>query len=592
MVLKIPKRTAIVLVLACFLQGCVPGAMMTADHEFLEGDSLVEEPEPSTPYPLSLIWVVSPNHSLEDTISALEFLAERYDHWNLVLALPSASLKDLSPEQKSRLARLGEHRRVTLAAQLYGSLPLGMLTSTRRFLETHLNLAPAPDIPQRILRESEVSKLLLITEELWLQTFPQMPNPGLVLPLGQWPAAIPKFKALKDFSWVVTASTTGLTGCDGSHWCRGFMIPASSLGESSLRGIVAIDETYSPPAPDPRPILDDIFRRHDNEEVSWQLRSLESWGDLTIAPKYPDQFSCLNPCSSWAGPQSAGVLWGTSAQEQYWATMAQWRKDIHQYQNSGKATISTLDQIWEEYYRWLDYRLPSSLARGRERSSTDVALEQTFIAGVKSIYQKMFPVLGKTARLADTLDSAINGDSSQDLTAGARSQLKFFDRYDNFPQEAGIPNIDSLDLSWNDQEITFQIRFSTAPREWPLMELYIDLNNQSYAGASDSADGRLHAAANDYWEYLIRAGPESGLTLYRYSPQGAPRERAALKETLQWREGVLSGRFPRLWIAGKNPRNWGWALCSQPAGDTLERDCLHSVKTLEDVLPFMRPDFP
>lgn len=551
---------------------------------------------PKDKAPLSVVWSVSPGRDPEQTIGQLQRWMSADESFRLTVALPANMILRLNESQSARLMELEAGGQLELAVSPKGSLPLPLLGEFHHFLKERCRIAEySEQAPKRLLRDVEIARLLVATEEIWRVAFSSRALPGLAAPLGEWPNAA-WTKAGHRFAWIVRISSLPITGLEpGQNLPQRYSaLPWNpSADVNKLKGIVLLDETYMASIEEADSMLDDLASIAEDDDGQWRLFPLSVWNEMPAL----DIDSAPPPLCT---PETAHSFWGSRAQANFWPLLVDLRDNIIKYQNSGRANLTILDKCWEEFYGMLDHSTSATFKEEGLLSSEASVSEESFLATLKTLYGKMAPVLKRRPRLPQSLwlDTS-NGENSQDRpsrAAGAFNRLEFTDSFDDPKQNASGVNIERLIIEWSDRELIFRIAHDSAEENFFPCEIYIDLNNQAYAGKGEDWDGRRRAGISDFWEYIIRSDAQGVVTAYRYNPQGSLRNLGRWDQAVRKNEDGLEIRLPRNLIAGKNPRKWGWALCAQslpndastPEQNLPAEDCLDTGGAGADTLPFVR----
>ncbi len=551
--------------------------------------------------PLSVIWVVSEQRTLDQWFETTKATLDLSYSMRLVAALPAKFLIQMDEAAAARLSELQANGRLEIAAQPIGSLPLNLLKDFKKTLEESWGRTrnQTSSAPRKILKTVEVERLIVLTEELWTKKFPNRELGGLVPGLGVWESGLRP----GNFAWVLGASTDASCGRAGE--IKPLRLNASALESRAnllrLQGLVVIDEIYNVAPETAENTLKTLARISDGGDASWQMVDLAYWADVPplALPSPPRPFAA----NSWAQRNAGDDFWGSVAQKNYWPLIARLRSDILQYQNSGRATITVLDRLWENFFQILSHREISALRETDTQTPGLIAQDKHFLTQVGSMYQQMSPALAKKPTLPDSLWNDLSYTSTGDstalpLAAGSLHEIRFTDLYDAMsPSQNNIEaDLSSLSVQWSDQEFFLTAKLSGAATSIVPFELYIDLNRRPYEGNGKSRDGSLRAAPLDFWEYYLEGGADGSLDIERYSPGGTLVRVARLPNAVAMDGPAIKTRFPRSWIAAKNPRHWGWALClkkienSQSDEPPSERrqDCLQNGPVETDELPFVR----
>lgn len=550
--------------------------------------------------PLSVVWVMSPLRSAQSCLNVLEEAARQGSRLKLTVSLPVEILESLDEEGRERLTRLMTKGVLEPALQPGGSLPVPLLMDFRSGLASFFD-APKEEIrtsPRQFMRPVEVARLVINAEESWMRQFPEDPLPGLVFPAGAWTDGS-LGAAAQSSPWILTASTGAFSSAErfkDKIWYKAAKFNPSS-DAMNLGGILVIDEIYGVSPEQANTAVAGLAARQG--DAPWQMVGLAYWSYFGKTPTGSDHDGMRGPgAASWARADSYKALWGSPAQARYWFIMAELLEAIVSYQNSGRASVAVLDELWAGFGRLLGYPMVSSLRQENASDSETTAREKDFLASVTGLHDKMFSVLRKRPQIDSSLWQQSQGDGSERdrlATAGASNVLLFLDRFDPAAaqQDQGkqdqpeVMDLNALEVGWPDDQFIFRMRFNNETARAYAFELYIELNRRAYAGRGESLDGSLRAAPADFWEYCVRGETDGRLVLYRHSPQGILKKEKEAVDVVSVSGDYLEARIPRSWISGRNPAQWGWALCVfDAAGSTV--DCLNNDSSETASLAFFR----
>ncbi|MBI4669251.1 MAG: hypothetical protein HY747_08700, partial [Elusimicrobia bacterium] len=221
-IFNIPLSIAFIVLSALFC-GCAPRVSPPA------GPRLLQAVEPAAPapelprleegkLPFTLAWIVSPERPLDECLDILERSLETAPDFRITAALATGHIKDAAEPQLARLKQLAASGHVVWALEPAGSLPLPLLTNFRRYLYERLHFS-GQDLaasPRFFLKDVEAAKIMVLSEEIWTQKFPEESLPGLAAPMGDWPEAAAWTSSVGNFPWILSASSAGVTGFDGT----------------------------------------------------------------------------------------------------------------------------------------------------------------------------------------------------------------------------------------------------------------------------------------------------------------------------------------------------------------------------------------
>ncbi|MFH2202125.1 MAG: glucodextranase DOMON-like domain-containing protein [Elusimicrobiota bacterium] len=293
---------------------------------------------------------------------------------------------------------------------------------------------------------------------------------------------------------------------------------------------------------------------------------------------------------TWSGDL---LLWTEDPiQERAWHLYEITVGALSRYQNSGAASLDTLDRANTHIYRAQDsryFRVDSLHNRQMERRfrghlqrvyrtlgqkapqalATPIAVRHTPASGGENAEQpdeaaqngaKIKGDAAVRSRLADGLLTFENPAAS---TATLPTQLPELPP-GTTPHHLWTPQ--SLTVSWDEESVTFSvvprdILKSAAPNGFaaPMFELYMDLNNLAGRGSTALLPGRRgFVPSSDAWEYAVIANGWEA-SLYRAVPSQPPALVEKLGCTLDAKAGAIRVSVPRQRLRG-SPSGWGYVL--------------------------------
>jgi hypothetical protein len=256
-----------------------------------------------------------------------------------------------------------------------------------------------------------------------------------------------------------------------------------------------------------------------------------------------------------------------------WVALADAREVIEDYQNSGRANLKRLDAALEEMYSAEGGEFLFALGQNKFIS---VVSERSFLATVANVYRLCGVQIPNglsswftNARWKKTEPSAGSGEQGpfyvdgtdsmtwNDPVADEGGERKLIYPVGKYPP--GAFDLRGVRVSWDDSDVKFSVILGAmadpgANLVLPLVDIYVDVNKLSGAGAQDVIPGRRGGSISREaaWEYALALSP-MGAVLYQGVPGGAPR-------TVQPTSVVVDGNqltvsLPRTALRG-NPKQW------------------------------------
>lgn len=588
------RMTFLILLASSFLFGCVPLKTPVYPPGVTPPETLkpqmIEIPEGKKP--ATLVWIVSSRREPTSILGFLNQLFEVNPNSRIVVVLDAANLAKLEDSDKAELLKHLYSGHVEFGLTPPGSLPAPLLTDFRGTLERHFGAASNGAAPEKVLTPIGVGRLILEAETLWQSVFPNESRPGLAAPLGLTDTEFWRSSRSGKFPWILAASSSTFTGAGrfrNRNFYFGRAVKSSLEDDQAFNdgGILIFDENFCLNQTQTEEALLKIIQAGLDETANLVFVDLAFWplGDLDQEP----------PPSSWSAAHSLSYFWGSPAQFLYWKILAELRNAIADYQNSGRADLAALSQIWSAFYALLDINLVSSLRQGMILSPEGENADREFRANVTTLYQRVSKFSGKKPPfdlLANSLwqssfssEGAFSDASSETAGIGTKTSVEFDDLYDSW---FGSVDLLKAKVSWDASDFVFDIHLKSSTTTWPTTEIYIDLNNRPYEGKGASLNGGLRLAPADFWEYVFVLSKEGKPSLNRHFPGKALKKIWEGEQVSVLEEGHLSFRAPRSLIRGKDPSRWGWAFALWDDQNATPLDTLSPGEIAQDTLFFNR----
>ncbi len=286
---------------------------------------------------------------------------------------------------------------------------------------------------------------------------------------------------------------------------------------------------------------------------------------------------------SWPSWRGNLEFWNESeAQQKAWALYYEAARAVDAYQNSGSASIPSLDKA----EAWL------TRARSAQNfvavNLRNPLIEKAFRTSLTKVYKALSKPAPRALRrpLVSPQEELPVQETRTETSAGdviieVQSDRVTFTNPDG--STAALPEVlpelapgttashfwtpRFLDVAWNESAVDFKIALAklspsektTFGFEHLIVDLYIDLNHLSGRGSTALLSRRQgFLNPDDAWEYvLIVSGSESGL--YRSLPGHPPSKIADLTPEIDWGKATLTVSVPRRRLRG-NPAAWGYVL--------------------------------
>jgi|GEM_PF-5288815 len=548
---------------------------------------------PEGEVPLSLVWLVSPRREAQDVLDLLRKFFEGSPRAKLVVALDASRLSQFDATMKTELLNWRNAGRLELAMMPPGALPVPLLVDMKNRIARDFSLTESSGSEEilNVLTPVGTQRVVLSAAELWQTAFSSEPLTGIVAPLGYADSQFLRAVKAGNFPWVMVASSGSVATVTRDQNSYVYEAKAIDDLQGDTQGLLVVDEIYVLSQEEAEAMLLKASRMQDDKETRWVLVDLVFWPLLSGETQSPAPLF-----SHWAKDHSLSFIWGCATQRLYWDILAGLRETIAEYQNSGRADLGTLGQVWSDFYALLNYRLASAFRSTMALTPQGELADREFRANATSIHRQVSKVLKKPLpapwlhRSLWEIASARSGiPAGATATAGvlAQNQKIFTDLYDSV-QTSSVTDLSSLSLTWTDDVVTLEVEFSTPPLNVPMFEFYVDLNNRAYEGRGTSLNDTLHALPMDFWEYAVRVSSYGEAELYRYYSGGSLRKIAEIPAVITTEGSRATVKLPRSWIKGKDPASWGWALALWSEDGKILLDTLAAGETEDGVLFFNR----
>lgn len=288
------------------------------------------------------------------------------------------------------------------------------------------------------------------------------------------------------------------------------------------------------------------------------------------------------PICSWQHEDLS--LWiGEEEENAAWGLLSQAREALQSYQNSGTASIqrlsSALDEIYEAESGDYFYSFGDDVS-----SVMDKKNERAFKAGLMNIYRMIG--LEPPEELYHPLKEVSGYSRAATQVHGTTMEvgpgyIRWLDMQGDdhgsgdieypLPREQYPPG--SYDLKYfgvryDDQQIYFEVCLGTivsilnspVGMDLPLIDIYMDLNNRSGAGATRALPARdFYIDSQDAWEYCININGW-GARLYRsYSRNDYRKVNTDITVSVLSNKNTVIMSVSRDTLRG-NPLNWGYIV--------------------------------
>jgi hypothetical protein len=293
--------------------------------------------------------------------------------------------------------------------------------------------------------------------------------------------------------------------------------------------------------------------------------------------------------SEWAGriggrdilPDDANVYtknyadWTVSDKQRLaWRALADARKVIETYQNSGRANLKRLDAAMEEMYSAESGDF--LLALGQSKFVSTVS-ERSFLATLANVYRLAGVDVPSGLSVWFT-----NSRWKKSVSRSADSDVPFYSESSNritwndarnddngagsitYPLGKYAPgcfDLQTLSVDWTDNNVTFTISlggWATIEKNLvlPLVDVYIDVNRLTGAGSTDMLRGRrgVSIQKDAAWEYALAVAP-TGATLFQSIPGKPPRTIQDVDVRGDAGSKTMKVTLPRSALRG-TPRQW------------------------------------
>lgn len=257
-----------------------------------------------------------------------------------------------------------------------------------------------------------------------------------------------------------------------------------------------------------------------------------------------------------------------------WSALANARKVIQQYQNSGQADLARLDAALEEMVTAESGAFLLALGQSEKPLTMN---EKSFLATLANVYRlcgipapsnhdNWFELGGRSSgnRSTSKRESPFFVEGVQQLIWNDTSQDDFGDGTYVYPSgdyPPGAFDAKSFSVTWTDAQINFEVEFGsildpTKNSILPMIDVYVDVNRFAGAGNGTTLNGRGSSAVQKEaaWEYALSFGYLSG-ALYQAIPGQNPREILELKPTLDKSRQTIKVSVSRDLLRG-GPHSW------------------------------------
>jgi len=241
------------------------------------------------------------------------------------------------------------------------------------------------------------------------------------------------------------------------------------------------------------------------------------------------------------------------------------RKAIEEYKNSGQAELKTLGALRDEIYALYRFDL---LARLNENTQPED--EQLFMAHLNNVFMLLKrPVPAVVSGQFDAWPGGGDARGSAQSFVVTLSSTCLSITNGALSVSGGSPVLLSrFTISVTTEAIVYAVELKDNPPDVsPVVDIYIDLNNQRGAGLTNLLKGcNAFMAAQDAWEFAIRF--EKGQALLYRSGRFEP----SLVKKYPMRKQFFEVAIPRNVLRG-NPLGWGYqAVALEPNGSSLKID--------------------
>ncbi len=571
-----------VFLLGLFFFACVPPRPTVKTAQTALTPTGIPSPSPAPVVAnTALFYAVNPT---SDPRKLLEFLNRRHDR-RLTLAFPPRYFE--APGNKEtvsafRVLQSSGQIEIALTLENEPNLPLltdfssGFISKTRVW---DVNFAWPEDAAGQIARASGPFQ----------RRWTRLPG-GMVPPYRAVNESVVKSLSRFRLSWVM-----GKTRNDARALYIGstaVLFPAAapqtaSLMEGTPEWIVF---TASWTATQPFAFVDGASFKDPALEVSF----LESWdracrmAAVPVTRQVGEELSIYIPDSlSLPSSEKAKAFqndfsdWTRApSQRDSWQALADARKAIESYKNSGRAVLTRLDAATEEMYNAESGPFLLSLGQPQVSLPTN---EHLFIATLANIYRLTgTPVPSNLNRLFVQrkwqMTSAArepnrdrpfieNGDKYvawNDPPRDDNGEGSYRYPLGNFP--TGSFDLDRFSIRWTDSYVTFTIVTAgplpsarTQPI-LPLADIYLDVNRVTGAGSTDPLPqrGGIVIDREAAWEFALTVGLANAI-LYQPLPGREPRKISSFQTSVSGEKKSISVSIPRDLVRG-DPQEWRYSV--------------------------------
>ncbi|MFA6091650.1 MAG: glucodextranase DOMON-like domain-containing protein [Elusimicrobiota bacterium] len=465
--------------------------------------------------PCAVLWVPT------GTVSAVEIGNFLDEHSSLRLTLA------VSPESVDKPSELS---RWTASKQL----------------ELALRLPQDPLLPLAASRMQDVLGRLALAKQRHRDAFGVQAS-GFVPAQGALPAALSPLLAAQGLRWAAIGAFA-----DGSPFrlhSGGFLLAsASSLPNASIRL-----STMGPADLGECPATVSELAEKSSPIVDAEPSSLPTWE---------------GPLSDWTRDPDAKNAWSSCEKA---------AQSLSQYQNSGRASMISLEKAQSLLYAAQEARFYSPRALPSDRKEQASRLHAFY----KAIGQE--PPM--PARISG-IPSAQEAQAGAVRISQAEASILFENAASSSPSRA---ELSSLRVSWDDQAVTFEVGLSSDPALEPLrpeellFDLYIDVNHRPGSGSAELLPGREpFVASENGWEQAISLVGNSA-ALFRSAPGQEPIFQTRLKAQTDAQRAEIRITASRARLRG-NPAAWGYLPLLMRAAKA------SSARTPNDPEGLRRPD--
>ena len=504
----------------------------------------------------------------DDSIPGLFKIMAQHPTVRVVLAVSPKFARFKTPELKSQAFALMKSGRLELALQIPNAPFLPLLMDSNSAKASLPAGAELPTPPYAY--PDDIIQIIATGKAGFFHMWNMLPR-GIVLPHG---AASPELLARFDhlgIAWMVAAFSA--PAADGPYKAYSYMIwDATPAGKS--QGTVV-----------------HVWDDREMKDATRGLKTVEGWvrasddgSTIPILPSDPIATPLPNLPANWAQRTWMYTDWsrwiGSPQKNAAWNALRKTRAALESYKNSGQASIRRLDACFEEIYtaqnssflEFMDNPAAGTAAEERHHDF-EATLSTVFRLMGKATPDDLFEtsaaaaVVGglpvqrsTTTATGETLPDGTEHVVLTDAAGDEHGQGKL-------PTPAGAApgtyDLRTLDVRASANSVDWTITLGAmnalgaSGTPGPMIDIYVDLNNQPGVGTQALLPGRgLVASPADAWEFALALSGHQA-TLYRTQTGGTYSAAGTFPITLGSNGFQVS--IPRALMRG-NPVRWGYQI--------------------------------